>query len=79
MDWQRDYRMRQTRTKQGLREEAKLAMWIYYRDHKPWMPAWIREYREEIIGEIESGKDAEEVFNVIIDRVEVELAKLEVA
>lgn len=71
--------MRQTRMKNGLREEAKLAMWIYYRDHKPSMPVWIREYREEIIAEIQSGKNVENVFNKIIGRVQTELAELDAA
>ena len=68
--------MTQTRTKPGLREEAKLAMWLYYSEHKAWIPAWIREYREEIIGEIQAGAYAEDVFNEIIDRVETELVDL---
>lgn len=71
--------MRQGRSKSSLRDEAKLAMWNYYSEHKAWMPVWIREYREEIISGIESGQTAEEVFNEIIDRVEEELAALEVA
>ena len=33
------------------------------------MPEWIREFREEIIKAIESGKTAEQVFNEIIDQV----------
>ena len=78
-DKQQDYKMRQGRSKSSLREEAKLAMWNYYSEHKAWMPTWIREYREEIIKEIESGKSAEGVFNEIIERVEAELALLEVA
>jgi hypothetical protein len=65
--------------KQRLRDEAKLAMWNYYSEHKAWMPAWIREYREEIISGIESGQTAEVVFNTIIDRVKAELADLEAA
>ena len=71
--------MRKTRTKSGLREEAKLAMWLYYKEHKAWMPEWIREYREEIIQGIQSGTSVEDVFNEIIDRVEAELAELEAA
>jgi hypothetical protein len=65
--------------KQRLRDEAKLAMWNYYSEHKAWMPEWIREYREEVISGIESGKTAEVVFNTIIDRVKAELADLEAA
>ncbi len=65
--------------KQRLRDEAKLAMWNYYSEHKAWMPAWIREYREEVISGIESGQTAEVVFNTIIDRVKAELADLEAA
>jgi len=65
--------MKQTRTNKGLREEAKLAMWNYYSEHKAWMPEWIREYREEIISGIQVGKTAEDVFNDIIARVEREL------
>ena len=60
--------MSQGKTRKGLREEAKRAMWIYYRDHKAWLPEWIREYREEIIERIQAGKTAESVFNEIIDR-----------
>ena len=71
--------MTRTRTKSGLREEAKLAMWLYYSEHKAWMPVWIREYREEIISGIESGQTPETVFGTIIDRVEEELALLDVA
>lgn len=65
--------MKQTRTNKGLREEANLAMWNYYSEHKAWMPEWIREYREEIISGIQVGKTAEDVFNDIIARVEREL------
>lgn len=68
----------QRKTK-SLRDEAKLAMWNYYTEHKAWMPAWIREYREDIISGIESGQSPEEVFNTIIERVEGELADLEAA
>jgi hypothetical protein len=71
--------MKQGRTKSSLREEAKLAMWTYYSEHKAWMPEWVREYREAIISGIESGQTAEEVFNTIIERVEKELAELEAA
>ena len=71
--------MTRIRTKSDLREEAKLAMWLYYSEHKAWMPAWIREYREEIIEGIQSGTSAEDVFNEIIGRVETELAALDAA
>jgi len=66
-------------TKKRLRDEAKLAMWNYYSEQKAWMPKWMREYREDIISGIESGQTAEVVFNMIIDRVEKELAELEAA
>ena len=79
IDEQQDYKMRQGRSKSSLREEAKLAMWNYYTEHKAWMPEWIREYREDIISGIESGQSPEEVFNTIIKRVEGELAELEAA
>jgi hypothetical protein len=65
----------QRKTK-SLRDEAKLAMWNYYTEHKAWMPVWIREYREDIISGIESGQSPEEVFNAVIERVEGELAEL---
>ena len=68
----------QRKTK-SLRDEAKLAMWNYYTEHKAWMPEWIREYREDIISGIESGQTPELVFNTIIDRVEADLADLEAA
>ena len=68
----------QRKTK-SLRDEAKLAMWNYYTEHKAWMPEWIREYREDIISGIESGQSPEEVFNTIIERVEEDLADLEAA
>ena len=68
----------QRKTK-SLRDEAKLAMWNYYTEHKAWMPEWIREYREDIISGIESGQTPELVFNTIIDRVEEDLADLEAA
>ena len=68
----------QRKTK-SLRDEAKLAMWNYYTEHKAWMPEWIREYRDDIISGIESGQTPEVVFNTIIDRVEEELAELEAA
>jgi hypothetical protein len=63
----------------SLRDEAKLAMWNYYSEQKAWMPAWIREYREEIISGIESGQNVEVVFNTIIERVQEELKELEAA
>ncbi len=65
--------------KQRLREEAKLAMWNYYKDHKPWLPKWIGEYREEILSAIQSGRNVEVAFNQIIEREEVELALLDAA
>jgi len=68
----------QRKTK-SLRDEAKLAMWNYYTEHKAWMPEWIREYRDDIISGIESGQTPEVVFNTIIERVEEELRLLEVA
>ena len=68
----------QRKTK-SLRDEAKLAMWNYYTEHKAWMPEWIREYREDIISGIESGQTPELVFNTIIARVEADLADLEAA
>jgi len=67
------------RKTKSLRDEAKLAMWNYYTEHKAWMPEWIREYRDDIITGIESGQTPEVVFNTIIDRVEEELAELEAA
>jgi len=51
-----------------LRNEAKRAMWMYYKEHKSRMPTWIREYREEIIEGIQTGMTPEEVFNEIIDQ-----------
>ena len=71
--------MTRTRTNKGLREEAKLAMWNYYSEHRAWMPKWIREHRQEILTEIQSGRDVEIVFNTIIERVEEELAGLSAA
>jgi hypothetical protein len=71
--------MRNLTKKQGLREEAKLVMWNYYKENKDRLPKWIREYREEIISGIESGQKVEMVFNTIIDRVDEELAELEAA
>lgn len=65
--------------KQRLRYEARVTMWNYYSEHKAWMPSWIREYREDIISEIESGQRVEVVFNTIIERVEGELADLAAA
>ena len=67
------------RKTKSLRDEAKLAMWNYYTEHKAWMPEWIREYREDIISGIESGQTPELVFNTIIARVEADLADLEAA
>ncbi len=71
--------MKVSRTKKGLRDEAKAQMWAYYKDNKNALPSWIREYREEIISEIESGRDAVDVFGDILDRVESELVRLDAA
>ena len=68
-----------SRTKKGLRDEAKRKMWTYYKENKNALPSWIREYREEIISEIESGRDAVDVFGDIVNRVEKELARLDAA
>ena len=68
-----------SRTKKGLRDEAKAKMWTYFKENKNALPSWIRQYREEIISGIESGRDAIDVFGDIIDRVEKELARLDAA
>ena len=65
--------------KKGLRDEAKRKMWLYYKENKNVLPSWIRECREEIITGIESGREAVDVFNDVIDRVEGDLARLDAA
>ena len=66
--------MKRSTKNDRLRYEAKRAMWLYYKEHKSWMPEWIREFREEIINEIQSGREPEDVFNEIIDRNDSEVA-----
>jgi len=65
--------MKRSTKNDRLRDEAKRAMWTYYKDSREWMPKWIREYREEIIESISSGSTAADVFTEIINRVEREL------
>lgn len=65
--------MKRSTKNDRLRDEAKRAMWLYYKDNKSAMPKWIREYRDEIIEQIQAGKTAEDIFNEIIDQVENEL------
>ena len=62
--------MKVSGTKKSLRDEAKSKMWLFYKANRHWLPAWIREYREEIIQDIQLGRDAVDVFGDIIDRVE---------
>ena len=71
--------MKRSTKNDRLRDEAKRAMWLYYKEHKSWMPEWIREFREEIIEEIRSGRDPAVIFNEIIDRVDAEVAQLSAA
>ena len=66
--------MKRSTKNKRLRDEAKRQMWLYYKENKTWMPGWIREFREEIIEEIQSGRDPAIVFSEIIDRVDAEVA-----
>ena len=59
--------MKRSTKNDRLRDEAKRAMWMYYREHKSRMPKWIREYREEIIEGIQEGMTPEGIFNEIIE------------
>jgi hypothetical protein len=58
------------------RAEAKKLMWEYYRDNKGNLPKWIGEFREEILGRIESGCETisafEELVNYVTTRNELE-------
>lgn len=65
--------MKRSTKNDRLKDEAKRTMWLYYKENKSWLPKWIREYRDEIIEQIQAGKTAENVFNGIIDRVENDL------
>jgi hypothetical protein len=65
--------MRKLTKKQGLREEAKLVMWNYYKENKTTLPVWIKEYREDVIDGLMNGEDVESVFSTIVDDVEREL------
>ena len=58
--------MRNLTKKQGLREEAKLVMWNYYKENKDRLPKWIRGYREEILNGIIGGRSATEEFGKYI-------------
>ncbi len=49
------------------RAEAKKLMWEYYRDNKESLPKWIREFREEIISELQIGEDVNAVFLIQTD------------
>ena len=71
--------MRNLTKKQGLREEAKLVMWNFYKENKERLPKWIREYREDVIEGLMNGENVETVFSTIVEMVERELALLEAA
>ena len=71
--------MRNLTKKQGLREEAKLVMWNYYKENKDRLPKWIRGYREDVIEGLMNGEDVETVFSTIVETVERELVLLKVA
>jgi hypothetical protein len=44
------------------RAEAKKLMWEYYSENKASLPKWIREFREEIISDLQTGADVNIVF-----------------
>jgi hypothetical protein len=71
--------MRKLTKKQGLREEAKLVMWNYYKENKIWLPKWIREYREDVIEGLMNGENVETVFSTIVETVEREFSPSKVA
>ena len=56
--------MKRSTKNDRLRDEAKLTMWLYYKEHKSWIPKWIYEHREEIIAKIQTGKDPAAVFAI---------------
>lgn len=49
------------------REEAKLEMWTYYKANKKSLPAYIVEFREEVIEELMKGINVKSVFDKIIN------------
>ena len=71
--------MRNQTKKQGLREEAKLVMWNFYKENKERLPKWIREYREDVIEGLMNGENVETVFSTIVVTVDRDLATLEAA
>ena len=49
------------------RAQAKELMWTYYREHRRLLPAWIREFREEILSGMMKGDGVQQTFDSILD------------
>jgi len=54
------------------RTQVKKVMWEYFRDNKSDLPKWIRECREEILEGLMNGTDVEQVFDSVVENVELD-------
>jgi hypothetical protein len=51
-----------TTKKKRTRAEAKKLMWEYYRDNKRALPHNVKEFRDEILNSLMTGKTAAQAF-----------------
>jgi hypothetical protein len=66
------------RLTQGTTCEIGRIRAINRKKNKTRLPKWIREYREDVLSELQKGQNVGVVFTTIVERAETELAMFEI-